>query len=99
MHKTKTYLFSLINHIIYLYMRLLLNFILFFNSVYDKEGHLCPFDGGLIERNVLLYFSGFLKPIYEEDPSVEGGVPAKDIGPINEWWTSGFDGGKTLPYS
>lgn len=64
--------------------------------MYDKEGHLCPFDGGLIESNVLLYFSGFLKPIYEEDPSVEGGVPAKDIGPINEWWISGFDGGKIL---
>lgn len=70
-----------------------------FISVYDKEGHLCPFDGGLIERNVLLYFSGFLKPIYEEDPSVEGGVPAKDLGPINEWWISGFDGGKMLLFN
>ncbi|XP_063841265.1 LOW QUALITY PROTEIN: DNA (cytosine-5)-methyltransferase PliMCI-like [Scylla paramamosain] len=63
-------------------------------NVYDTEGHLCPFDGGLIERNVLLYFSGFLKPIYEEDPSAEGGIPTKDIGPINEWWISGFDGGE-----
>lgn len=23
-----------------------------------------------------------------------GGVPAKDMGPINEWWVSGFDGGE-----
>lgn len=23
-----------------------------------------------------------------------GGVPARDVGPINEWWTSGFDGGE-----
>ena len=62
--------------------------------MYDKEGHLCPFDGGLIERNVLLYISGYLKPIYEENPNAEGGIPAKDIGPINEWWTTGFDGGQ-----
>ncbi|KAK7085821.1 DNA (cytosine-5)-methyltransferase 1, partial [Halocaridina rubra] len=63
-------------------------------NVYDKQGHLCPFDGGLIERNVHLYFSGYLKPIYEEDSSPEGGIPVKDMGPINEWWISGFDGGE-----
>ncbi|KAB7504337.1 DNA (cytosine-5)-methyltransferase PliMCI [Armadillidium nasatum] len=63
-------------------------------NVYDKEGHLCPFDGGLIEKNVLLYFSGFLKPIYDENPSIEDGIPASEIGPINEWWISGFDGGE-----
>lgn len=66
--------------------------------MYDKQGHLCPFDGGLIERNVLLYFSGYVKPIYEDDPSTEGGVPAKEMGPINEWWISGFDGGKRLSF-
>nr|XP_034181295.1 DNA (cytosine-5)-methyltransferase 1-like isoform X2 [Osmia lignaria] len=63
-------------------------------SVYDKNGHLCPFDAGLIEKNVLLYFSGYMKAIYEEDSSPEGGVPAKDMGPINEWYVSGFDGGE-----
>ncbi|XP_076670133.1 DNA methyltransferase 1a [Andrena cerasifolii] len=63
-------------------------------SVYDKNGHLCPFDAGLIEKNVKLYFSGYMKAIYEEDTSPEGGVPAKDMGPINEWYVSGFDGGE-----
>ncbi|XP_076291228.1 DNA methyltransferase 1a [Lasioglossum baleicum] len=63
-------------------------------SVYDKNGHLCPFDTGLIEKNVKLYFSGYMKAIYEEDTSPEGGVPAKDMGPINEWYVSGFDGGE-----
>ncbi|XP_069697598.1 DNA (cytosine-5)-methyltransferase 1-like isoform X2 [Periplaneta americana] len=63
-------------------------------SVYDKEGHLCPFDNGLIERNVLLYFSGYMKAVYEENPDPEGGIPTKDMGPINEWWLSGFDGGE-----
>nr|XP_034189663.1 DNA (cytosine-5)-methyltransferase PliMCI-like [Osmia lignaria] len=62
--------------------------------VYDKNGHLCSFDTGLIEKNVVLYFSGYMKPIYEENPSPEGGMPTKDIGPINEWWVSGFDGGE-----
>ncbi|XP_076375508.1 DNA methyltransferase 1a isoform X1 [Megalopta genalis] len=63
-------------------------------SVYDKNGHLCPFDAGLIEKNVSLYFSGYMKAIYEEDASPEGGVPTKDMGPINEWYVSGFDGGE-----
>ncbi|XP_061936653.1 DNA (cytosine-5)-methyltransferase PliMCI-like isoform X1 [Apis cerana] len=63
-------------------------------SVYDKNGHLCAFDTGLIEKNVMLYFSGYIKAIYEEDASPEGGVPTKDMGPINEWYVSGFDGGE-----
>ncbi|GLH01282.1 DNA (Cytosine-5)-methyltransferase PliMCI [Gryllus bimaculatus] len=63
-------------------------------SIYDKEGHLCPFDNGLIEQNVFLYFSGYMKAIYEESSDIEGGIPTKDLGPINEWWVSGFDGGE-----
>ena len=26
--------------------------------------------------------------------SFKGGVPTKKMGPINEWWTTGFDGGE-----
>ncbi|CAH3033865.1 unnamed protein product [Pocillopora meandrina] len=63
-------------------------------SIYDKNTHLCPFDSGLIEKNIELFFSGYLKPIYDENPSPEGGVPTKALGPINEWWTTGFDGGE-----
>ncbi|KAL0106555.1 hypothetical protein PUN28_016331 [Cardiocondyla obscurior] len=63
-------------------------------SVYDMNGHLCPFDTGLIEKNVLLYFSGYMKAIYEENPLPEGGIPTKDMGPINEWYVTGFDGGE-----
>ena len=40
--------------------------------MYDKNTHLCPFDNGLIEKNKELMMSGFLKPVYEEDPSIEG---------------------------
>lgn len=25
---------------------------------------------------------------------MSGGVPTKSIGPINEWWVAGFDGGE-----
>lgn len=53
--------------------------------MYDKNGHLCPFDTGLVEANKLLYFSGYLKPVYDDDPSVENGIPTKDMGPIAEW--------------
>nr|XP_031545452.1 DNA (cytosine-5)-methyltransferase 1 isoform X2 [Vicugna pacos] len=63
-------------------------------SVYCKRGHLCPIDTGLIEKDVELFFSGSAKPIYEDDPSLEGGVNGKNLGPINEWWITGFDGGE-----
>ncbi|KAM7308501.1 DNA (cytosine-5)-methyltransferase PliMCI-like [Ixodes scapularis] len=73
--------------------------------VYDKHTHLCPLDSGLIERNVELYFSGYVKPIYAEDPSADGGICTKALGPIGTWWTAGFDGGEsamvgfTTPYA
>ncbi len=41
-------------------------------SVYDKRGHLCPFDSGLIEKNVELYFSCAVKPIYDDNPCMDG---------------------------
>lgn len=41
-------------------------------SVYDKRGHLCPFDSGLIEKNVELYFSCVVKPIYDDNPCMDG---------------------------
>ncbi|XP_075758636.1 DNA (cytosine-5)-methyltransferase 1 isoform X2 [Pelodiscus sinensis] len=63
-------------------------------SVYDKKGHLCPFDTGLVERNIELYFSGTVKPIYDDNPCLDGGVRAKKLGPINAWWITGFDGGE-----
>lgn len=63
-------------------------------SVYDKCGHLCAFDTGLIDKNIELFFSGYVKPVYDENPDKEGGVCTKKMGPINEWWISGFDGGE-----
>ena len=34
--------------------------------------HLCPFDTGLVEKNVVLFFSGTVKPIYDENPDPSG---------------------------
>ncbi|XP_045468881.1 DNA (cytosine-5)-methyltransferase 1-like isoform X2 [Harmonia axyridis] len=63
-------------------------------NIYCKNGHLCPFDTGLIETDVLLFFSGHVKPIYDDNSNPDGGIPTYDMGPINEWWTTGFDGGE-----
>ena len=41
-------------------------------SIYDKNMHMCPFDTGLVEKNVELYFSGVVKPIYEDNPTPTG---------------------------
>ncbi|XP_065315323.1 DNA (cytosine-5)-methyltransferase 1-like [Gordionus sp. m RMFG-2023] len=65
-------------------------------SIYDKNGHLCAIDSGLIEKNIELLFSGTLKPIYSEDPSVNDGVDVKHMGPINAWRITGFDGGENI---
>ncbi|XP_034947832.1 DNA (cytosine-5)-methyltransferase 1-like [Chelonus insularis] len=69
-------------------------------SVYDANDHLCRFDTGLIEANVYLYCSGCILPIYDGDVSnqeLSNGVMAEKIGPINEWYVTGFDGGPQQP--
>ena len=47
-------------------------FVLLFFSVYDKSTHLCPFDTGLIEKNKLLFLSGYVKPIYDDSTNADG---------------------------
>ena len=41
-------------------------------SVYDNCNHLCPFDTGLVEKNIELFFSGTVKAIYDENPDPSG---------------------------
>ncbi|KAJ2949115.1 hypothetical protein O0L34_g6054 [Tuta absoluta] len=63
-------------------------------SIFDQHGHLCPIDGGLIENDVRIYMSGYLKSICSELPDIdEDSIPVKDVGPIIEWFIHGFDGG------
>ena len=63
-------------------------------TVYDKAGHVVPFDTGLIDKNKEIFFSGYLKHLTCEDPGLEDSVPVYDCGPINSWWNAGFDGGE-----
>ncbi|CAH0715662.1 unnamed protein product, partial [Brenthis ino] len=63
-------------------------------SIFDEQGHLCPIDGGLVESDVRIYMSGYLKSICSESPDIdEESIPVKDVGPIIEWFIHGFDGG------
>ena len=64
------------------------------HRVYDKSMHLCPFDSGLVEKNVELFFSGAVKPVYDENPDPADGLATRQLGPINSWWIAGFDGGE-----
>lgn len=48
----------------------------------------------MIEIEASIYLSGYVKPIYDDDPTIEGGIPCRDIGPIVEWFVTGFDGGQ-----
>ncbi|XP_053609291.1 DNA (cytosine-5)-methyltransferase 1-like [Plodia interpunctella] len=64
-------------------------------SIFDEQGHLCPIDAGLIESDVRIFMSGYLKSICSDSPDIdEESVPVKDVGPIIEWYIHGFDGGK-----
>ena len=61
-------------------------------SIFDKNDHLVDFSVGLLEKNVELFFNGYLKPLVADNPaSIEGGVPVVKVGPIHEWWSTGFD--------
>ena len=63
-------------------------------GIYDESGHLCALDGGAIEANRLLFAYGYVKPVWSDTPGPEDGIAVKEIGPINEWFFSGFDGGE-----
>ena len=58
-------------------------------TCYCKEGHVVRFDTDLIEKNKEIFFSGYLKHITCEDPSIEDGIPVFDCGPIVSWWNTG----------
>ena len=68
-------------------------------NLYCANGHCVRLDTKLIEKNKLVYMSGYLKCIISEDPgygesSGEYSKAVKDIGPLYSWWNSGFDGGE-----
>ncbi|XP_060863643.1 DNA (cytosine-5)-methyltransferase 1-like [Metopolophium dirhodum] len=62
-------------------------------SIYDENGHMCSIDSGVMERNITIYMTGYVKPIYDNSPGIEEGIAARELGPILEWWLSSYDGG------
>uniref|UniRef100_T1J239 DNA (cytosine-5-)-methyltransferase n=1 Tax=Strigamia maritima TaxID=126957 RepID=T1J239_STRMM len=64
-------------------------------TVHDKLNHVCPFDTGLIEKGKQLFVVGNIKPICDENSDDFNGIRAS-LGPIIQWWVSGFDGGKKV---
>lgn len=48
-------------------------------------------DSGIIERNVPIHLTGYVKPIYDHDSGIENGIAVKELGPILEWWLSYYD--------
>ena len=51
-------------------------------------------------RNQTIKFDGYIKPITDDSPSAETGVPVKEA-VIVEWWISGYGDGEkvTLGFS
>ncbi|VVC38862.1 DNA (cytosine-5)-methyltransferase 1-like,Bromo adjacent homology (BAH) domain,DNA (cytosine-5)- [Cinara cedri] len=65
-------------------------------SIYDENGHLCSMDSGIMERNVPIYLTGYVKPIYDHDTCIENGIAVKELGPIFEWFLTTYDGGSKV---
>lgn len=65
-------------------------FVIFKNLEYMTKMviYICPFNDCLIECDIELYISGYVKTIYDDIPSREGGIPCKDMGPIDKWWVN-----------
>ena len=53
-------------------------------GIHDEPGHLCHFDGGAIEANHLLFAYGYVKPVWNDNPGIQGGIATKEIAPIKE---------------
>lgn len=65
-------------------------------AIYDCNGHMCSLDSGVMEKNVKLYLTGYVKPIYDHSPAIEKGYAASNLGPILEWWLTSYDGGSQV---
>ncbi|XP_052746460.1 DNA (cytosine-5)-methyltransferase 1 isoform X2 [Bicyclus anynana] len=64
-------------------------------SIYDEHGHLCPIDAGLVQSDVQILMSGYLKSICSDSSEIdEESLPVKDVGPILQWCIRSFDGNK-----
>ena len=63
-------------------------------GIYDEACHFCALDVSAIEANRILHAYGYVKPVWSDSPGLEDAIAVKEIGPVKEWFFSGFDGGK-----
>lgn len=59
--------------------------------VFDEENHLVSIDNGIMNRGIPLKIQGYVKPIYSDDNTLEGGDYCKEINGLNTWFISGFE--------
>lgn len=64
--------------------------------LHDSEHHLISLESGLIEKGKKVYLVGKVKAIYDVDEQSEDYIPTQNIGPIAQWWISGFDCGEKV---
>ncbi|KAF4533442.1 DNA (cytosine-5)-methyltransferase 1-like [Ephemera danica] len=61
------------------------------DNIYCSNNHMCPLDTGIVEKDMILYACGYFKSVGTKCSGKEGGVPVKDVGPIKEWLTIGYN--------
>ena len=67
-------------------------------TFFDQAGHLVPFDfdSDVLQNGLEIYFAGYLKCLIDEGAVGEGGVPVAKVGPLIEWWISGYGKGENI---
>ena len=65
---------------------------------YDQIGHVVPFDfdPDILSRGLEIFLSGFFKMLTDDDPLSENGIPVTQVGPLCEWWISGYGSGENI---
>jgi hypothetical protein len=64
-------------------------------ALHDREGHLVNLTWGLVEEGKTVYFSGYVKGVFDGDPNTtENGVAVARGGPVTQFWSTGYEEGE-----
>ncbi len=63
-------------------------------TFFDREARVLPFYADIIESGRELNMSGYVKPITDDSPLIDGGVAMFTETGVVGWWVAGFDGGE-----
>lgn len=64
--------------------------------IIHNQQRLCTLEKGLIEKGEQIFVCGRIMSIDNDYNDVS--IPVKLIGPLNEWWFSGFDSGSSIMF-